>query len=53
MATAREKCFANWFLQGHMDTELYREFTIVLAREFRTLSYTAKGKTLSSDVSDS
>lgn len=41
---AREKCFKNWFRQRHMDTELYREFTIVLAREYRELELHGQGK---------
>ncbi len=35
VAKAAEKCFKNWFLQSYMDTELYREFTIVLATQFK------------------
>jgi hypothetical protein len=37
VAKARERCFENWFLQSHMDTELYRDFTILLARQFKDL----------------
>jgi type I restriction enzyme R subunit len=37
VSKATERCFKNWFLQDHMDTELYREFTILLATQFRTL----------------
>ena len=44
VAKAREKCFENWFLQPHMDTELYREFTILLAREYRDLQLHGQGK---------
>jgi type I restriction enzyme R subunit len=44
IGVAREKCFPNWFLQAHMDTELFREFTILLAREFRELQLHGPGK---------
>jgi len=44
IGVAREKCFPNWFLQSHMDTELYREFTILLAREFREMQLHGPGK---------
>jgi type I restriction enzyme R subunit len=41
---AREHCYENWFDHPHMDTELYREFTIVLAREYRDLQLHGEGK---------
>lgn len=44
MAKAKEKCFENWFLQSHMDTELYREFTILLATQFKDLQLHGAGK---------
>ena len=37
VGSARVKCFKNWFTQDHMDTELYREFTILLAKQFKEL----------------
>ena len=44
LAKAAEKCFKNWFLQSHMDTELYREFTILLATKYRELQLHGRGK---------
>ncbi len=44
IAKASEKCFKNWFLQGYMDTELYREFTILLATQFKELRLHGPGK---------
>ncbi|TAK28843.1 MAG: HsdR family type I site-specific deoxyribonuclease [Chloroflexota bacterium] len=44
VAKAAEKCFRNWFLQSHMDTELYREFTILLAKNFKDLQLHGAGK---------
>jgi hypothetical protein len=44
MVKAKEKCFENWFLQGHMDTELYREFTILLATQYKSLQLHGAGK---------
>src|SRR5437899_3004503 len=41
---AHELCFPNWFVQSHMDTELYREFTILLNREFKELALHGSGK---------
>lgn len=41
---ASEKCFENWFLQSHMDTELYREFTILLAQQFKDMQLHGPGK---------
>jgi type I restriction enzyme, R subunit len=41
---AHELCFPNWFVQGHMDTELYREFTILLNKEFKELALHGAGK---------
>jgi type I restriction enzyme R subunit len=37
VSRADDLCFPNWFAQTHMDTELYREFTILLATRFRDL----------------
>jgi type I restriction enzyme R subunit len=42
LVKAREKCFESWWLQSHMDTELYREFTILLAKEFKDLQLHGK-----------
>ncbi|MBI4446309.1 MAG: HsdR family type I site-specific deoxyribonuclease [Acidobacteria bacterium] len=44
VAKATEKCFKNWFLQNHMDTELYREFTILLATQFKERQLHGAGK---------
>jgi type I restriction enzyme R subunit len=44
VARATELCFPGWFAQGYMDTELYRELTILLATEFRDLSLHGQGK---------
>jgi len=44
VAKAAEKCFKNWFLQSHMDTELYREFTILLATRFKERQLHGAGK---------
>lgn len=44
VARAGELCFPNWFTQPYMDTELYREFTILLATRFRDLSLHGQGK---------
>ena len=44
VSKASEKCFKNWFLQSHMDTELYREFTILLATQFKNLQLHGTGK---------
>jgi len=41
---AHDLCFPNWYAQPHMDTELYREFTIVLAKNFRELALHGAGK---------
>ena len=41
---AHELCFPNWFVQSHMDTELYREFTILLNRDFKELALHGTGK---------
>ena len=41
---AHELCFPNWFAQSHMDTELYREFTILLAKDFKELGLHGAGK---------
>ena len=37
VARAGELCFPNWFAQSYMDTELYRELTILLATTFHDL----------------
>ncbi|MEM3421922.1 MAG: HsdR family type I site-specific deoxyribonuclease, partial [Candidatus Hadarchaeum sp.] len=44
VSKASEKCFKNWFLQSHMDTALYREFTILLATQFKNLQLHGTGK---------
>jgi type I restriction enzyme R subunit len=44
VAKAAEKCYKNWFLQSHMDAELYREFTILLATQFQDLQLHGPGK---------
>ena len=44
VARAGELCFANWWTQPHMDTELYREFTIVLVDRFKDLNLHGQGK---------
>lgn len=44
VSKASEKCFKNWFLQSHMDTELYREFTILLATQFKNRQLHGAGK---------
>ncbi len=41
---ARELCFPSWFVQSHMDTELYREFTILLNKDFKELALHGVGK---------
>ncbi len=41
---AGQLCFPNWFMQSHMDTELYREFTILLAEKFDDLELHGAGK---------
>jgi type I restriction enzyme R subunit len=41
---AHELCFPNWFVQSHMDTELYREFTILLNKDFKELALHGTGK---------
>jgi type I restriction enzyme R subunit len=37
IARATELCFPNWYAQGYMDTDLYRELTILLATSFKAL----------------
>jgi type I restriction enzyme R subunit len=44
LSRAQDLCFPNWYVQTHMETELYREFTIVLARNFRELALHGAGK---------
>jgi type I restriction enzyme R subunit len=44
LSRAQDLCFPNWHVQTHMETELYREFTIVLARRFRDLGLHGAGK---------
>ena len=34
---ATELCYPNWYTQTYMDTELYREFTILLATTYKEL----------------
>ncbi len=41
---AAELCFPNWYTQAYMDTELYRELTILLATTFRDLNLHGPGK---------
>jgi type I restriction enzyme, R subunit len=43
IARARELCFPKWWAQGYMDTDLYREFTILLATDFRDLGLHGPG----------
>ena len=43
-AKAAEKCFKNWLLQSHMDTELYRKFTILLATKYKDMQLHGAGK---------
>ena len=40
---ARELCFPGWIAHEHMETELYRELTVVLATNFRTLGLHGPG----------
>ena len=40
----KELCFPNWFQQDHMDTELYRELTILLNAQFKELGLHGAGK---------
>jgi type I restriction enzyme, R subunit len=44
VARAGELCFPNWYAQAYMDTELYREFTILLATTFKNLNLHGQGK---------
>jgi type I restriction enzyme R subunit len=44
VARAVELCFPNWYAQPYMDTELYRELTIVLATRFRDLNLHGPGR---------
>lgn len=44
MARAGELCFPSWYAMPHMDTELYRELTILLATTFRDLNLHGAGK---------
>jgi type I restriction enzyme R subunit len=41
---AGEKCYEHWFLQSHMDTDLYREFTVLLASEYKDYQLHGGGK---------
>jgi type I restriction enzyme R subunit len=41
---AAELCFPNWWAQAYMDTELYREFTILLVERFNDLGLHGQGK---------
>ena len=44
VARAGELCFPNWWGQGHMDIELYRELTILLATNLKDLNLHGQGK---------
>jgi type I restriction enzyme R subunit len=44
ISRAGELCFPNWYSQEYMDTELYRELTILLATTFRDLGLHGPGK---------
>lgn len=44
VARAGELCFPNWWGQGHMDIELYRELTILLATNWKDLNLHGQGK---------
>lgn len=41
---ANELCFEGWFLKEEMETTLYREFTILLAQNFRSAELHKKDK---------
>jgi type I restriction enzyme R subunit len=43
VARAGELCFPNWYGQAYMDTELYRELTILLATTFNDLDLHGPG----------
>jgi len=43
VARASQLCFPNWYAQTFMDTELYRELTILLATTFKDLSLHGAG----------
>jgi type I restriction enzyme R subunit len=43
---ARELLFPSWWNQSYMDTELYRELTVLLATQFRDLGLHGGGQTL-------
>jgi type I restriction enzyme R subunit len=43
VARSSELCFPNWYAQGYMDTELYRELTILLATSFKGLNLYGSG----------
>jgi type I restriction enzyme, R subunit len=44
VARAGELCFPNWYAQTYMDTELYRELTIVLVDRFKDLNLHGPGR---------
>ena len=44
VSRAGELCFPNWYTQPYMDTELYRELTIVLVDRFKDLDLHGQGK---------
>lgn len=44
IARAGELCFPNWFAQQYMDTELFRELTVLLATTFRDLNLHGPGE---------
>jgi type I restriction enzyme R subunit len=45
IARASAVCFPNWFVQSHVDTELYREFTVMLAENYPDLGLHGPGRT--------
>ena len=51
VARAGELCFPNWYVQTYMDTELYRELTILLATTFRGSTCMGRAMTSLIDVS--
>lgn len=44
VSKAESLCFPEWFKQSHMDTELYRNFTLLLNANFKDLGLHGKGK---------
>jgi type I restriction enzyme R subunit len=45
VARAKELVFPNWWTQAHVDTDLYRELTVLLATDYRDLALHGAGKT--------